>query len=239
VRKNNYRICLFSYAFPHKKTNDFIKILQKEKLLKVVIGAPKIKLKIKSNWKPKSKIRTKGKLYLTKYMCKKNNINYLYSKHDNYSEIRKLIKKYKINLGIISGSRILKPNIIKLFEYGIINFHPGKIPETSGLDSLYWTIKKKISPFVTIHFIDKYVDKGRIISEKKVKLIKKDTITSLSDRIYQNQLYLLRNILSIIKKNKKIKSRLIKNYSKNEQLSTEEKKEIFNSFEYWKKNKIK
>ena len=99
--------------------------------------------------------------------------------------------------------------------------------------------KEKILPFVTIHFIDKYVDKGRIISEKKVKLIKRDTITSLSNRIYHNQLYLLRNILSIIKKNKKIKSRLIKNYSKNEQLSTEEKKEIYNSFEDWKKTKIK
>ena len=47
----------------------------------------KVKLKIKSNWKPKSKSERK-KLYLTNYMCKKNNINYLYSTHDNYPEIK-------------------------------------------------------------------------------------------------------------------------------------------------------
>ena len=76
-------------------------------------------------------------------------------------------RKYKINLGIISGARIIDKKIIKLFKYGIINFHPGKIPETSGLDSFFWTIKKNIYPSVTAHFIDQYVDRGKILINSK------------------------------------------------------------------------
>ena len=188
--KRTYNICLFSYSFRHKKTNDFINILKKNSLLKIVIASPKIKLDIKSNWKPYFKKNLKKKLYLTKFLCKKNDINYLASRHDDYLKIKKIIQKKEINLGIISGARIIKPEIIKLFKYGIINFHPGKIPETSGLDSLYWAIKKRVMPYVTVHFIDRYVDKGNVILEKKIKVFKKDDYKSIDDRIYQNQLYL-------------------------------------------------
>ena len=57
-------------------------------------------------------------------------------------KIKLIVKKYKINIGIISGARIIDKKIIKLFKYGIINLHPGKIPETSGLDSFFGQLKK-------------------------------------------------------------------------------------------------
>ena len=173
-------------------------------------------------------------MYFTKYLCKKNDINYLPSRHDDYLKIKKTIQKKKINLGIISGARIIKPEILKLFKYGIINFHPGKIPETSGLDSLYWTIKKRVMPYVTAHFIDRYVDKGKVILEKKIKVFKKDDYKSIDDRIYQNQLYLLKKIINKLKKKELIKSKKVKNYSKNKQLSTKMKKTIYEDFDSWK-----
>ena len=232
--KRTYSICLFSYLFRHKKTNDFINILKKNGLLKIVIASPKIKLDIKSNWKPYFKKNLNKKLYFTKYLCKKNDINYLPSRHDDYLKIKKTIQKKKINLGIISGARIIKPEILKLFKYGIINFHPGKIPETSGLDSFYWTIKKRVMPYVTAHFIDRYVDKGKVILEKKIKVFKKDDYKSIDDRIYQNQLYLLKKIINKLKKKELIKSKKVKNYSKNKQLSTKMKKTIYEDFDSWK-----
>lgn len=229
-----YNICLFSYSFRHKKTNDFIDLLKKSGLLKIVIASPKIKLAIRSNWKPYFKKNSHKKLYLTKYLCKKNKIAYFAAQHNDYLKISKIIQKKKINLGIISGARILKSEIIELFKFGIINFHPGKIPETSGLDSFYWAIKKKVAPHVTAHFIDKYVDKGKVILEKKIKVLKKDDYKSMNERIYQNQIYLLKKIINKLKKKELIKSKKIKNYSKNRQLSTKMKKMIYEDFDNWK-----
>ncbi len=48
----NYKVCVFSYSFSHKKSYDFINILIKENIIDCVIAAPKKKIFIKSNWVP-------------------------------------------------------------------------------------------------------------------------------------------------------------------------------------------
>ena len=156
-------------------------------------------------------------------MCLKK-IKYFELRHKNYAKIKLIVKKYKINIGIISGARILDKKIIKLFKYGIINLHPGKIPETSGLDSFFWTIKKNIYPSVTAHFIDKYVDRGKILINKRVKLLINDDFQSLSKRIYKSEINILKKILVIIKNNKTFSTKPVLNYTKNEQLDVNEKK---------------
>ena len=52
---------------------------------------------------------------------------------------------------------------IKGLSKGIINFHPGLIPEARGLDTPQWCIYDGIPLGVTSHFIDSKVDAGRII----------------------------------------------------------------------------
>jgi folate-dependent phosphoribosylglycinamide formyltransferase PurN len=239
VINQRYKVCIFAYSFKHKKTNDLINLVSRVKCLDIVIAAPKKKLKIKSSWIPKNKNKKIVKLYQTRDLCIKRNINYTLSSHDNFLKIKKIVKKYRINLGIISGARIIDKRIIKLFKFGIINFHPGKIPETSGLDALYWTIKKKIHPYVTAHFIDKYVDKGKIIFQSKIKVLIQDDYHSLSNRIYKGQLDLLKKILVIIKNNHNFSTKFVYKYLKNDQLNTNQKKNIYKEYYNWKKNLIK
>ncbi len=240
MKIKKYKICIFAYSFKHKKTNDFIKILSKSNCLDIIIANPKENLKIKSNWKPQNKKKIVPKLDKAKDLCLKRDIKYFELKHKNFLKIKSMIKKYQINLGIISGARILDKKIIKLFKYGIINFHPGKIPETSGLDSLYWTVNKQIPPYVTAHFIDKNIDKGKIIFQKKVEVFIKDNFYTLTNRIYKEQITLLKKISIIIKNNNSFLTKSVLNYAKNNQLSTNEKKYIYyDKFKYWKKKIIK
>lgn len=237
MSNKKYKVCIFSYSFKHKKTNDIINLLSKEKCLDVVIAAPKQNLKLKSDWKPKLKKKKSKDLYTAKNLCLKKKIKYFELRHKNYAKIKLIVKKYKINIGIISGARILDKKIIKLFKYGIINLHPGKIPETSGLDSFFWTIKKNIYPSVTAHFIDEYVDRGKILINKRVKLLINDDFQSLSKRIYKTEISILKKILVIIKNNKTFSTKPVLNYTKNEQLDINEKKNIYiNKFNNWKKN---
>ena len=58
----------------------------------------------------------------------------------NSNTIVDIIREHSIDLGVIAGARILDHKIIKLFNRGIINFHPAILPECRGLDSLLWSI---------------------------------------------------------------------------------------------------
>lgn len=88
-------------------------------------------------------------------------------------------------LGIsIKYNKIIKHNDIKKFEIGIINFHFGELPMFRGLYSKHHTLRlkttKKIKNFyITSHFIDKKIDKGRIIKKYPIKLTHNETLNSL------------------------------------------------------------
>ncbi len=159
-----YNVLIFGYNFPHKKSEDFLKILKKNNInISAYIAADVIKLNL-----PKKIYRTniiQKPIFKPKKLCELLKIPYFRLSH-NSEDILKIIKKTKTNLGIISGARILKPKIIKSFKWGIINFHPGKIPEASGLDSLMWSIYKNIKPYVTTHFINNQIDSRRYFSTK-------------------------------------------------------------------------
>ena len=74
---------------------------------------------------------------------------------------------FRVKTAIISGARIIKRDVIKLFANGIVNFHPGMIPETSGLDSFHHSIAQNCSMGVTVHLIDHRVDAGKFIFFEK------------------------------------------------------------------------
>ena len=152
---------IFAYDFPHKKTIDFIIhcVLRGFKI-SAIVGAPPAKLNI-----PKSKIRSKIRhenFYHPSELANAFEIPYKVMPH-NSLELESYLKNLKPDLGLISGARILKSNIIDTFETGIINFHPGLIPEARGLDALSWSILNNIDLGVTSHLIDHKVDAGRIL----------------------------------------------------------------------------
>lgn len=122
-------------------------------------------------------------------------------------------------------------------KYGIINFHPGKIPEASGLDSLLWSIHKNLKPYVTTHFIDNKIDAGQKIYEREVELSSNDRLEDIKYRI---NLIVREELEKLCKnyllKNKKIPSKKIKNYTSNNKPMTEDlQKIVLSKFEKWKK----
>ncbi|MDR0406538.1 MAG: hypothetical protein LBH38_00415, partial [Holosporales bacterium] len=63
---------------------------------------------------------------------------------------------------LITGAGILPEDVVA--DKKIINVHPGIIPSARGLDAFKWSIYEKIELGVTLHFIDKKVDEGEVIS---------------------------------------------------------------------------
>ena len=107
------------------------------------------------------------------------------------AQINALIEEINLEIGIIAGARILQADVINGFSDGIINFHPGLIPEARGLDALLWSIRNDIPLGVTSHLIDERVDAGKILERRIIDLHEDDTIFDLSERLYETQLEML------------------------------------------------
>lgn len=81
--------------------------------------------------------------------------------------------------------------MIDKFSIGIINLHPGDLPEIRGLYSIPRAIKKGFKIKVTSHLIDSKIDAGKLIEKKEVKVLKNDTIFDISKRSYLTELSLI------------------------------------------------
>ena len=102
------------------------------------------------------------------------------------------------------------PKNFLIYKKKIIKCNSGLIPESRGLDSFKWAIINYLKMGNTLHYIDKNVDLGQIISHKVTKLYKNDTLATFAKRHYLNEINMLVNFYkyfkspNIIKLTKKI-----------------------------------
>ena len=80
--------------------------------------------------------------------------------------------------------QILSKDFIKRFKGKILNIHPSLLPKYKGLNTHYRAIqnKEKYSG-CTVHLVNSKLDSGKIILQKKVKLSKEETPSSLQKKI--------------------------------------------------------
>jgi phosphoribosylglycinamide formyltransferase-1 len=97
----------------------------------------------------------------------------------------------KPQLGIIAGARILSRHVIECFRTGIINLHPGLLPNTRGLDALQWALFRDQPLGVTAHLINERVDAGHILDQCIIDEYPDDTFVDLSLRLYETQLVMV------------------------------------------------
>jgi len=121
--------------------------------------------------------------------AKKNNIKFLLINYKNKkkaeSKILINLKKNNIDLICLAGfMKILSKKIINSYKYRILNIHPSLLPKYKGLNTHKRVIKNK-EKFTgcTVHFVSSKLDSGKIILQKKVRVLKKDNEISLSKKV--------------------------------------------------------
>ena len=91
----------------------------------------------------------------------------------------------KIKLICLAGfMKILSKDFIKNFKGKILNIHPSLLPKYKGLSTHKRVLlnNEKYSG-CTVHFVNSRLDAGKIILQKKVKIIKNETPKSLAKKI--------------------------------------------------------
>jgi len=196
----NFRIALFAYNFPHKKTNDFIKVLYKNHFkISLILAADFVKIKSPNSVFQLQKNNVKETL---RALADRHIIPIVVAPH-NSQKTKNALKQYSINLGVIAGARILSHEVILLIKHGILNFHPGLLPYVRGLDSVLWSIDQDFHIGVTAHLISDKIDSGTLVIKKKINVDSADNLESLYEKNYQLQLQLIPISLNLVFKNTK------------------------------------
>tara|TARA_Y200000002_G_C22616777_1_gene636360 strand:+ start:179 stop:760 length:582 start_codon:yes stop_codon:yes gene_type:complete len=104
------------------------------------------------------------------------------------SQITKLLIKEKIELVLLIGfMRILSAEFCQRWHKKIINVHPSLLPKYSGgMDTNVHSEVLRNNDHetgCTIHFVTEEVDSGPILVQKKCSVNKKDTISSLKEKV--------------------------------------------------------
>ena len=122
-------------------------------------------------------------------VAKKNKIKHYvinYTKK-KYAELKILryLKKNKVDLICLAGfMKILSSDFIKKFKNPILNIHPSLLPKYKGLNTHRRAIKNKDKySGATVHLVTPKLDSGKIILQKKVRILKFDTEKTLAKKV--------------------------------------------------------
>lgn len=85
------------------------------------------------------------------------------------NELYEFLMIANYSVAIQGGTGILKKKIIECFDYGILNFHPGDLPEYRGCSAPEWQLYEKKKLIVTCHLIDEGIDTGKIVAKRELK----------------------------------------------------------------------
>ena len=120
--------------------------------------------------------------------AKSNNIKYLsinYNQKNIEKKILLILKKNNIRMICLAGfMKILSKNFISKFKGKILNIHPSLLPKYKGLNTHERVLKNKEKyTGATVHLVNNKLDSGKIITQKKIMVLKKDNKKSLEKKV--------------------------------------------------------
>lgn len=105
-----------------------------------------------------------------------------------------LLDKHNIDLICLAGYLKLIPSlVIKKYRNRIINIHPALLPKFGGKGYYGMRIHESVikanekESGVSIHFVNEEYDKGLIIAQKVIKIMKNESAENLASRILKEE----------------------------------------------------
>lgn len=103
-------------------------------------------------------------------------------KREEYdTEVIQLLENYEFNFIILAGyMRILSEKFIDKYPRKIINIHPADTNKHQGLNAYRWAFENNLKETtITIHYVDKGVDTGKVIAKKAIDISSAKTVEEL------------------------------------------------------------
>lgn len=112
------------------------------------------------------------------------------SKSEFEKDLDEILKNLRIQLICCAGfMRILSPWFVNRWKGKLLNIHPSLLPKYKGLNTHKRAINSgdKIHG-CSVHFINSELDSGKVILQKRIKILEDDTPQTLSERLLVKEL---------------------------------------------------
>jgi methionyl-tRNA formyltransferase len=103
----------------------------------------------------------------------------------NHNDIacREMLEAFDPEVVVLGGTRIIRPAIIAIPRWGMVNAHPGLLPWLRGSSSVGWALYKNMPIGSTVHFIEEEIDTGPIILWRQLPVRRGETYEQIVRRI--------------------------------------------------------
>lgn len=140
----------------------------------------------------------------------------------SFEQLAEILKKNGVNLVVLAGFlKKIPDDFVEHFENKIINIHPALLPSFGGkgmygmnVHQAVFDSSAKVSG-VTVHFVDKVYDNGKIIAQQAVDISDVESPEEIADRVLKVEHELLPYVIKMIDEDKvvKIGNRIVINNS--------------------------
>jgi len=126
--------------------------------------------------------------------ARKNKVRIALVKREDFSSkqefedgIIKNLRENKVDLIVLAGfMRILSREFVRAYSGRIINIHPALLPSFKGAHAIKDAFEYGVKVTgVTVHFVDEKTDHGPIILQDSVRIMPKDTLMALENKIHK------------------------------------------------------
>ncbi len=122
------------------------------------------------------------------------------SRRLNDAEVLKQVRRTSPDLAVnVNSLVVFESNLLQLFAYGAVNFHPGPLPEYAGLNVHQWAIiNGEAAHAVTFHRMEERIDAGDVLIQAAVAIEPTDTGLKLFMRCIQTGVNLIRPLMTAL-----------------------------------------
>ena len=115
-----------------------------------------------------NQIAERIELQLEKLSKKGINIEHIEVPIHNSEEVMPYIRELELDIIVFGGTRIIRGEILDHPKDGVVNSHPGLLPECRGSASPAWSVYHDIPIGSSTHFCDNGVDTGHLLLRREV-----------------------------------------------------------------------
>ena len=143
--------------------------------------------------------------------ARKQNISIFTTKGVNDKDTIKILKIIKPTYVIAQVPQKIAPEVLSLAQKGFINKHASLLPKYKGLFPVFWALlngEKQIG--FTFHLMDKKIDTGNILAQKKIRVIPNQSVYCLYKKVFEQAGDSLTKLVIDLEK-KRVKPKRMKN----------------------------